>query len=153
MAMFPLWERLNFNFPPSLDQALNYLSSRKIFNKTQFTAEVWHHNNLCLANYYCCTIKEIIKDFIHYHYQTLKKNVLTFEYTRDLVQDSVNVKGVIGYVRYCLMKSFVIGEKFVALKWKSQIKIWNRHSLKVEEVLGFHLLLILFKEISIHLNT
>jgi hypothetical protein len=50
-----------------LDHALNYLSSRKIFNKTQFTAEVWHHNNLCLANYYFYTIKEIIKDFIHYH--------------------------------------------------------------------------------------
>jgi hypothetical protein len=75
-------------------------------------------------------------------FQTLKKNVLLFEYTRDFVKDCVDVEGITSYVRYCLMRSFLISEKFVVLKWKSQIKIWNRHSLKIEEVLGLSHLLV-----------
>ncbi|XP_046633650.1 uncharacterized protein LOC124313028 [Daphnia pulicaria] len=106
MSMSVLWERLHFNFPHSLNLASsNCLSSRELFNKTKFTAK------------------------------TLRKSVLLFECTRDFVEDSVNVEGIISYVRYCLMKSFLISEKYIALKWKSEIKIWNRHSLKIEEIL------------------
>jgi hypothetical protein len=72
--------------------------------------------------------------------------VLLFECTRDFVEDSVNVEGISSYVRHCLMKSFLISEKYIALKWKSQIKIWNRHSLKIEEVLGLFLLYLVFRE-------
>jgi hypothetical protein len=72
--------------------------------------------------------------------------VLLFECTRDFVEDSVNVEGIISYVRYCLMKSFLISEKYIALKWKSEIKIWNRHSLKIEEVLDLFLLYLVFRK-------
>lgn len=72
--------------------------------------------------------------------------MLLFECTRDFVEDSVNVEGIISYVRYCLMKSFLISEKYIALKWKSEIKIWNRHSLKIEEVLDLFLLYLVFRK-------
>lgn len=123
IASSPVFKRIHFN----LDQdSSNQLCRRKLLSRNQCAIKVIVA--VCIS---CVQIKFILKLL---KWQALQKNWLLGDFAREFASHSIiDDQEIIGNEAFnCSFSK--ISDKFIAWYSNSKVTLWNRHTLKVEEV-------------------